>query len=176
MLLADPDQELGLTRISERVGVPYPSVHREVERAEAAGLVTSRKIGRTRLVRANVDSPYFSSLADLLIKAFGVPSALSAALLHVDGIARALLFGSWAAGYCGDALDRPVGDLDLLVLGEPDRDELYVAVSEVEDKLGREVQVAIRPSDWLENGSGAFHANVTARPTVELELPGAVRT
>lgn len=175
LLLADPDHELGLTEISERAGAPYPSVHREIERAEAAGLVTSRKIGRTRVVRANVESPYFASLADLLIKAFGPPSVLSAALFQVDGIDLALLFGSWAAGYSGAALERPVGDIDLLVLGEPDRDELYAAVSKVENQLGREVQVTIRANDWLENGSGAFHANVTERPTVELDLLNSVQ-
>lgn len=176
LLLADPDQELGLTEISERAGVPYPSAHREIERAEAAGLVTSRKIGRTRVVRANVESPYFASLADLLIKAFGPPSVLSVALLEVDGIDRAFLFGSWAAGYRGDALERPVGDIDLLVLGDPDRDELYAAVNKVEDQLRREVQITIRANDWLEKGSGAFHANVTERPTVELDLFAAVQT
>lgn len=170
LLLSDAERELGVTEISERTGVPYPSTHREIERAEKAGLVTSRKIGRTRVVRANVDSPYFASLADLLVKAFGPATVLAEALRKIDGVERAMLFGSWAAGYHGEELDRPVGDIDLLVLGEPDRDELYAVVSKAEERLGREVQVAVRAADWLDNGSGAFHANVTERPVVELDL------
>lgn len=35
-----------------RVGVP-PSVYREIQRAEQGGLITSRKISNTRLVRAS---------------------------------------------------------------------------------------------------------------------------
>jgi len=174
LLLADPDNEVGLTEIAERTGSPYPSVHREVERAEAAGLVTSRKIGRTRVVRANVASPYFASLQDLLVKAFGPAAVLGAALLEIRGIDRAVVYGSWAAGYHGEAVERPVGDIDLLVLGDPDRSELYAAVSATEARLGRDVQVTIRAADWLDNGTGTFHANVTQRPTVELDLATSV--
>jgi len=50
LLLGDPDLELSLTEIAARLGVPHPSVYREFQRAEQAGLVTSRKIGNTRLV------------------------------------------------------------------------------------------------------------------------------
>lgn len=170
LVLSDPDSEFGMTEIAERTGVPYPSTHREIERAEVAGLVTSRKIGRTRVVRANVDSPYFASLADLLVKAFGAPHVLTPLLVNLDGIDRALLFGSWAASFSGQSSERPVGDIDLLVLGDPDRDELYAAASTAEAQLGREVQITIRPADWLDDGGGAFHANVTGSSTVELEL------
>ena len=57
LLLSDPDLELSLTEIAARLGVPHPSVYREVQRAEQAGLVTSRKIGNTRLVRAKHRQP-----------------------------------------------------------------------------------------------------------------------
>jgi len=68
LLLGDPDLELSLTEISQRTGAPHPSVYREVERAEQAGLVTSRNIGNTRLVRANPASPYYPGLADVLTR------------------------------------------------------------------------------------------------------------
>ena len=37
------------------------------EKAESAGIVTSSKIGHSRLIRANTHSPYFDGLADILI-------------------------------------------------------------------------------------------------------------
>ena len=57
LLLGDPDLELSLTEIAQRTGAPQPSVHREIERAERAGLVTSRKIGNTRLVARMPTAP-----------------------------------------------------------------------------------------------------------------------
>lgn len=170
LLLGDPDLELSLTELSHRTGAPQPSVHREIERAEVSGLVQSRRVGNTRLVRANTDSPYYNGLADVLTKAFGVPRVLAAALRGVAGIERAFIFGSWAARSQGTAGARPVGDIDLLVLGEPDRDLLYQEVYAASERLGRPVQVTIRDGSWLETGTGSFHDTVIARALVEVAL------
>lgn len=170
LLLGDPELELSLTEIAERTKAPHASVHREVRRAEEAGLVASRKVGNTRLVRANIESPYHAGLADVLTRAFGVPAILAAALRHVGGVEGAYVYGSWAARHAGERGSRPVGDIDVLVLGEPDRDRLYEALSGAERRLGRPVQATIRDAGWLTSGSGPFHDTVLGRPMLELEL------
>ena len=96
-LLGDPEIEASVTDIAAMLGVPISSVHREIERAQAAGIVTSRKIGNVRLVRANTESPYYRGLADVLVKAFGPPQVLAEVLEAVDGIEAAYIYGSWAA-------------------------------------------------------------------------------
>lgn len=171
LLLGDPDLELSLTDISERTHTPHPSVYREVERAERAGLVTSRKLGNTRLVRANTASPYYAGLADVLTRAFGVPAVLDDVLEPVEGISAAYIYGSWAARHAGQPGERPVGDIDVLVLGTPDRDQLYDALSLAEQRLGRSVEATIRDSSWLESGTGSFHDTVASRPMLRLDLP-----
>jgi predicted nucleotidyltransferase len=124
-----------------------------------------------RLVRANTASPYYAGLAEVLTRAFGVPAVLAEALRDVDGITAAYIYGSWAARHEGQAGHRPVGDIDVLVLGEPDRDQLYAAFGTAEQRLARPVQVTIRDRTWLESGSGAFHDTVTSRPLLRLALP-----
>ena len=170
LLLGDPDLELSLTEIAARTGTPHPSVHREIERAEQAGLVLTRKVGNTRLVRANTASPYYAGLAEVLTRAFGVPAVLAEVLQPVHGITAVYIYGSWAARHEGQTGQRPVGDIDVLILGEPDRDQLYAALSDAEKRLGRPVQATIRDPDWLEAGSGAFHDTVTSRPLIRLQL------
>lgn len=170
MLLGDPDLELSLSELAERLGTPYPSVHREIERAEHAGLVVSRKVGNTRLVRANTKSPYFEGLSQVLTRAFGVPAVLAEALRSVEGLTAAFVFGSWAARYMGSEGQRPVEDIDVLVLGEPDRDDLYTAIGAVEPRLGRPVQVTIREANWLTGGDGSFHDTVLSRPMVPIPV------
>ena len=169
-LLCDPERETSMSKLAHRVGVPLSSVHREVERAEAAGIITSRRLGNTRFVRADTESPYYDSLSDLMVKAFGPPHVLAETLEGVDGIDAAYVFGSWAARLHGVAGKRPVNDIDVLVLGEPDRAELYEALSGVEGRLGRPVNVVIRDAEWLRDGSGGFHATVTERPVVAIEI------
>ena len=171
LLLGDPDLELSLTDISQRTHAPHPSVYREVERAEQAGLITTRKIGNTRLVRANTASPYYAGLAEVLTRAFGVPAVLADVLGLVAGISAAYIYGSWAARHAGQPGQRPVGDIDVLILGTPDRDQLYEALSLAEQRLGRPVEATIRDSSWLESGTGSFHDTVTSRPLLRLDLP-----
>jgi DNA-binding transcriptional ArsR family regulator len=170
LLLGDPDLELSLTEIAKRTGTPHPSVYREIQRAEQAGLVKTQKVGNTRLVRADTASPYYVGLADVLTKAFGVPAVIADALRPVRGISEAYVYGSWAARHEGQTGERPVGDIDVLVLGEPDRDRLYDALSVAEGRLGRAVQATIRDAAWLDSGSGSFHDTVTSRPLLRLSL------
>lgn len=58
----------------------------------------------------------------------------------------------------------------MLVLGEPDRDQLYAALGEAEQRLGRAVQATIREANWLAAGSGAFHDTVISRPLLRLPI------
>ena len=58
----------------------------------------------------------------------------------------------------------------MLILGEPNRDELYAALSIAEERLGRPVQATIRASAWLTSGTGSFHDTVISRPMIELDL------
>jgi hypothetical protein len=170
LLLGDPDLELSLTEISSRTGAPHASVYREVERGTRAGLLTWRKIGNTRLVRANTSSPYHQGLAEVLTRAFGPPAVLANLLADIPGIAAAYIYGSWAANHAGQPSKRPIGDIDILILGDPDRDELYVALSAAEERLGRPVQATIRDPSWLDSGTGAFHDTVTSRPMLQLTM------
>lgn len=171
LLLGDPDLEVSLSDLSERTDVPYASVHREIERAEATGLITSRRVGRTRLVRANASSPYYGGLADILTKAFGVPRLLATTLAGIKGVDRLFVYGSWAARFSGERGRRPIGDIDVLVLGEPDRDVIFDVLTPLEERLGRSVHVTIRDSDWLESGTGSFHDTVMSRPLLEVLPP-----
>jgi predicted nucleotidyltransferase len=169
-LLGDPELELSLTEIASRTGAPHPSVHREIQRAKVAGLVTSRKIGNTRLVRANTESPYYAGLADVLTRGFGVPAVIADALRDLDGVEEAFLYGSWAARHAGETGVRPVGDIDVLVIGEPDRDALYAALAGAEKRLGRPVQATIREPGWIASGEGSFHDTVSSRPLLRLAI------
>lgn len=73
-ILTNPEAEFPLSALARRLGIPYSSVHREIERAERYGIVTSRRFENLRLVRAKTDSPYFASLAGLLRTAQAKPT------------------------------------------------------------------------------------------------------
>ena len=63
---------------------------------------------------------------------------------------------------------QPQADLDVLVIGDPDRDELDDAAQRAAGRLAREVNVTIRSPAWWREGTDGFHAEVTRRPLVPL--------
>lgn len=123
LMLGNPECEYSITDL--------------VGRAESAGLVSSRLVGHTRMVRADTSSPYFLGLADVLVRAFGPPWVVGELLSRVPGVDAAFIYGSWAARFSGHEGTRSVGDIDVLALGEPDRDALYGAMAHAERRLGR---------------------------------------
>ena len=167
-LLDDPLREVGISDLSRILNIPQPSVSRDVLQAEKAGIVQSRKIGRNRLVSANSESVFFRALRELLVRAFGAPGRLNQVLRKIAGVEGAFIFGSWAARYLGVGGSRPIGDIDVLVLGSPNENEVYAAVSALREELGYDIQVTIRDADWLETGNGSFHDTILSRPMVDV--------
>ena len=166
LVLLGPGQEWSLTGLASRTGASVSSVQREITRAEEAGVVRSRRLGNARLVEA-AESPLTGPLTELLLRSFGPRQVLAEELEHVEGVEQAYLFGSWAARYEGEA-GRPPADLDLLVIGSPDRDELDDAAQRATGRLAREVNVTIRSPAWWRDGTDGFHADITRRPLVSL--------
>jgi hypothetical protein len=140
---------------------------REVSIAEKAGLVLTRQLGRSRLVTANTSSPYHEPLARLLMIAFGPRQVLADGLAPIPDIAAAYLFGSWAERYLG--VDGPSpNDVDVLVIGEPNRQAVYEAVDTAEGKLGRPVQVTFRTREEWATKKDPFVETVRSRSLVPL--------
>lgn len=145
LILLNPDREWTLSELARRVDTHVSTALREVVRAEAAGVVSTRLVGRSRLARAAA-SPLTGPLTELLLRAFGPRQVVGEELEGVAGVEDAFLFGSWAARYSGEP-GRAPADIDVLVLGQPDRDALFEAAERASERLAREVNVTIRGPD-----------------------------
>src|SRR5438132_254310 len=84
-LLANPDAEYTLTDLAEGAGTSFPTVQREVNRAERAGIVTVRRVGPARLVRANTVHVLFAPLRQLILATYGPPVVVARQFAGLDG-------------------------------------------------------------------------------------------
>ncbi len=157
------DSPMSLSELARRAGVSPAGAHKEVERLEAAGLVRSETHGRNRLVAADRSSPVYPELRRLLVKTAGAVPLLSSALTEIDGIQEAFIFGSYA-----DPAEPSPADIDVLVVGAPDMDALYDAVSAVESEVGRPVNVVVRSRSEWDTAGGAFERSVRKGPRIDL--------
>jgi hypothetical protein len=144
-----------------------PTVLREVDRAEQAGIVRTRKTGPTRLVRANEDHPLYPAIRQLILGTFGPPAVIARTFAGLDGADAVVLFGSWAARYLGQP-GRAPNDVDVLVIGDVDVDALHDAADAAEREIGLPVQATARSRRaWLD-ASESFLREVRGRPLVSV--------
>ena len=166
-LLLGPDREQAIATLAPIAGVAQPNTLREVNRLLDAGLLRERRAGNTRLVAANVDSPYFLPLVQILGRSYGPAQAVPEELRQVSGIDRALIVGSWAARFLGEP-GAPPRDVDVVVVGQPDRRALRRANARLEERLGVPVQIiTMAPEEWDEQGS-TFVRDVRSKPHLEV--------
>ncbi len=138
---------------------------REIARLERAGVVASRRVGRTKLVQANKSAAFYRPLLELLTIVLGPATVLAEQLGECEGIVFADIFGSWAARYHGEPGPEPA-DIDLLVVGNPDRDDLHDATQEASRRLNRPVNPVIISERRWDTSEEGFIVELHSRPRV----------
>jgi predicted nucleotidyltransferase len=148
---------------------PPQVVGRELRRLEAAGILASETIGRARRYRVDEASPIAAEVRSLVAKTIGIEARLRAALATVPGVEEAYLYGSYARG-----TERPTSDLDVIIVGSVDRARLSERLVELEQDLGREVNVTAYERaelDALRRVDDPFLTDVFASPRIQLLPP-----
>jgi hypothetical protein len=168
-VLANPNREWTLGELAKVSGQSLPTVQREVERAELAALVESRRMGRQRLVKAG-PSQIAIQLANLLLWSYGPKFVIAEEFAGIKGIDRLFIFGSWAARYHG-VDGYPPQDLDILVIGDANLSDVFRAAHAASNKLQLEVNPKLFSHTWWENKTGSgFRMEIERRPIVEIEV------
>jgi len=158
------DDELSVTELASRAGAAYPSVHREVARLLDAGILVERHAGRTRMIRANPDSPLVPPLRDILLISTGPVVLLAEEFGRIAGIESAFLYGSFAARMRGHEGLSP-NDIDVMIIGAPDPDLVYQACDRVEAVVRRPVNATMLTPAEAQAQSG-FLTSVRSGPIV----------
>ena len=164
-LFADATKAHSLSDLVAWAGSSMPTVQREVGRAEQAGIVTTEKLGPVRLVRANPEHPLFEPLRQILLATYGPPILIAREFGDLPGIEAVVIFGSWAARYLGQP-GRAPNDIDLLVIGAPDRDAVDRAAERSEQVIGVPVQAVVRSREQWSTADDTFVQEVQRRPLV----------
>lgn len=135
LFFTQPRYEGHVREIARQTGHAASATGRELDRLEREGVLRSTAVGRSRVYQLAADSALVRQLRPLVERSFGAEALLSDALASANGVEEAFIFGSYAS-----PAETPRSDIDVLVIGRPD-DALWRRVSEIEGKLGREVNL-----------------------------------
>jgi predicted nucleotidyltransferase len=164
LLFDRPERRTHLRGISRAVGTSAGTAARELERLVDAGLVTRSTEGRQVYFQAAADSPLFDAVRTIVRRTMGAPDVLRRHLVGVRGVERAIIYGSYARGE-----ETPTSDVDLMIVGHPDLDELTDRVEAAESELGRPINHTILTEDELADGRrhrDRFIASVDGGPVL----------
>jgi predicted nucleotidyltransferase len=162
-----PEESFHVREIARLTGVEAGNALRELNRLHGAGLVSSSRVGNQVRYQADTNSPIFSELASIMRKTAGLADVLRDALQPLQArIATAFVYGSVAKGK-----ETRHSDIDLMVIGDVDFEDVVVAAHPASVKLGREVSsIVMKPVDFRRKlaAKERFVMRVVAEPKILL--------
>lgn len=169
-LYLHPGVDYSLSDLARILGVSVKTIHHEVDRLVTAGFIAERRVGNMRRVAADTSHRLFRPLTDLLAATYGPVPVLTELLAGVPCVERAYIYGSWAARHAGQAGPVPA-DLDVLVVGSADLDDLDEIARAARGRLGFEVTInRVAPDTWNTATQDPFLTHVRSQPLVELDI------
>ena len=163
-LYETPLPRLHLRELARGAHTSAGTAARELGRLEDMGLVSRVAEGVQVYFQANAASPLHATVRDLVRLTIGAADTIRRRLHGLAGVESAVIFGSYAAGTM-----QSHSDIDLLVIGSPDRDDLTERLERAEREVGRAINENVMTADEQARrraaGDGLI-ASIDAHPTV----------
>lgn len=137
LLLLHPDMDYHVRELARQTGTAPGTLHKELARLAAAGLLLRKEQGNQVRYQANQQCPVFPELAGLLRKTTGAAELITNALLPLQPV-LALIFGSVASG-----TETANSDADVLVIGDLGFADVVRATHPVQAELAREINPVV---------------------------------
>lgn len=133
-LFLNPGTRAYLRELATEFDVSTNSVRTELNNLTEHGLLVSEREGRNILYQANTRHPLFPELSSMVRKITGIDGLVTSVIQRLGNLEAAYLTGDYAEG-------RDSGIIDVVVIGDVDREQL----DDVVRKTERYIQRKIRP-------------------------------
>jgi predicted nucleotidyltransferase len=165
-LMMNPDKSFYIRELSKDLKMPYSMLYKEEKNLVFLGILNEEKKGKVTLVSVNKKLPYFSELRGLLAKTTGISDLIRTSLLGLKEICYALIYGSFASGEESES-----SDVDLLIIGDVDEEKVLKAISQIESKVGREINYILWSEKEFANRIESRHhllIDIVGKPVIML--------
>jgi predicted nucleotidyltransferase len=161
-----PGEKHNAWELSQRLGKNYSAVWKELVRLEGLGILTSEQRGNSKDYQVNEACPIAPELRSIVLKTEGAGVVIKEKLQDMEGVKEAFIFGSYASGEADAS-----SDLDLMIIGEINLDQLSPVISDLERELNRPINYIIYTEDeWNQKSAlkDPFWENVARAPKIML--------
>ncbi len=134
LFFTNPDRSFYMQEVGKIIGKKPGTFQRTLNNMAKEGILTSEYRGNARYFKANKNYPLFKELKSIVFKTIGVSGSLKEVLEKMGNIKFAFIYGSYAK-----SKETYLSDIDLLIIGNPNEDELIKELDRLEKKLQREI-------------------------------------
>ncbi len=126
-----------LRQLAKDFGESTNSIRVELNKLEEAKILTSERIGRNKIFRANSNHPLFNDIRQIVLKSTGIDKVLSNVINKLGDVHLAFIRGDYAIG-------KDSGLIDLVVVGNKiNMDELKRVTSKTEKLIDRKINILV---------------------------------
>ena len=138
LFFKDTSKEYYLREIAKILGKEPSLFQKAINSLVKEGILKDKRRGNMRFFRLNKNYPLYEELKKIVSKIFGIEAELKGMVDGFNDIKYAFIFGSIARGR-----EYSESDIDLMLVGRVNQDKLISQVTELENKLEREVNYHI---------------------------------
>ncbi len=141
-----PGVEHSAWALSASLKETYSAVWKELRRLEKLGVLSSRMLGNARVFQVNSTCPIAPELRSIVLKTAGVGGMIQQRLHAIGEVRSAFIYGSFASGKADER-----SDIDLMLIGDVNLDELSEMVTQIERELNRPINyTTYTTTEWQE--------------------------
>lgn len=138
VFLLNPESRYYLRELEKILHEPVTAVRRELVNLQKVGLLKVTKVGVIKYYQVNTSCQLYKPLKEIIELTMGFEKTLKEALLIYKSIEIAFIYGSFARG---EGVEK--SDIDLMIIGDVDEVPFHREISDLEDKLKREINYTI---------------------------------
>ena len=148
-LFLNPDQNAYLRELAKEFEVSPSQIKEELDNLSEVGLLNNEKGGRQINYSANTGHSLFPELHSMVKKAMGMDSILDSILRRLGNLEKAYVIDDYAEG-------KDSGLIDLVLIGEIDRENLEDLVAKTERYIQRKIRTLVMTKSDFDKSEGIF--------------------
>lgn len=134
----NPDGNFYVRELARLLNEDTSNLAKELIKLEKEGIFESEIKGKIKYYHLNKSYSLYKQLKEIIFKTTGIEGGIKKELETLKKIKEAFLFGSFASGKADGQ-----SDIDLLIIGDPDPEQLSDKISKLEDRFSREINYIV---------------------------------
>jgi len=138
LFFSNETREYYLRELERITGISVGNIRRELNKFTEDRLFLTHRKGNLLFYKLNLKHPYYKELKKIIMSEVGIQADIQSILNKIKNIELAFIFGSFASRKASSD-----SDIDIMIIGNPDRETLTNKIAGLEKKFDREINYQV---------------------------------